>query len=157
VARYRAKISGPLLDRIDMHVEVPRVQVNDFEDAVDRGESTSAAAVRIIRSRQVQLARQGICNARLADSQVERWCRPDRAGRNVLERAMTRLGLSARGRGRILKLARTVADLDGEEKITDLHVSQAIMLRYLDRTAAAAANHGASIERSGAAAHSLTI
>jgi magnesium chelatase family protein len=151
VTRYRAKISGPLLDRIDMHVEVPRVEVCEFDEAVDRGESTSLAAARIIRTRQVQLARQGTCNARLADSQIERLCRPDRAGRNVLERAMKRLGLSARGRGRILKLARTIADLDGEEKIIDLHVSQAVMLRCLDRTAALPAAHGASIQ--GAAAN----
>jgi magnesium chelatase family protein len=157
VVRYRAKISGPLLDRIDMHVEVPRVGVGEFDDAVDRGESTASAAARIALARQVQLARQGICNARLADSQVERWCHPDRAGRNILERAMKRLGLSARGRGRILKLARTIADLESDEKITGLHVSQAVMLRCLDRTPNAAAAHGASIERSGAAANSLTI
>jgi magnesium chelatase family protein len=157
VARYRAKISGPLLDRIDMHVEVPRVEAVEFDDAVGRGESTSSAAARVIDTRQVQLARQGICNARLADSQVDRWCRPDRAGRNVLDRAMKRLGLSARGRGRILKLARTIADLDGEGKITERHVSQAVMLRCLDRTTAAtAAINGASIQRSGAAANSLT-
>ena len=155
VARYRAKISGPLLDRIDMHVEVPRVEVGEFDDAVDRGESTSSAAARITFARQVQLARQGVCNARLADSQVERWCRPDRAGRNILERAMKRLGLSARGRGRILKLARTIADLDSDERITGLHVSQAVMLRCLDRTTAAAARD-ASIERSGAAANPVT-
>jgi magnesium chelatase family protein len=154
--RYRAKISGPLLDRIDMHVEVPRVEVSAFDDAVDMGESTSSAAARIIRARQVQFARQGVCNARLADSQAERWCRPDRAGRNVLERAMKRLGLSARGRGRILKLARTIADLDGDERITDLHVSQAVMLRCLDRTTAAGAARGASIARSGAATSPLT-
>jgi len=156
VARYRAKISAPLLDRIDMHVEVPRVEVSEFDDAVDRGESTSSAAARIIRARQVQLARQGICNARLADSQIERWCRPDRAGRNVLERAMRRLGLSARGRGRILKLARTIGDLDGDERITDLHVSQAVMLRCLDRTSAVTATGGASINGARAAANSLT-
>lgn len=156
MARYRAKISGPLLDRIDMHVEVPRLEVNEFDNAVDRGESTSSAAARIIRTRQVQLARQGISNARLPDSQIERWCRPDRAGRNVLERAMKRLGLSARARGRILKLARTIADLDGDERITELHVSQAVMLRCLDRTTAAMAAHGASITGSDATANLLT-
>lgn len=79
------------------------------------------------------MSRQGICNARLADSQVDRWCRPDKSGRNVLELAIKRLGFSARARGRILKLARTVADLDGEETVTVSHVSQAIMLRCLDR------------------------
>lgn len=154
VTRYRAKLSGPLLDRIDMHVEVPRVEVAEFDEAADRGESTSSAAARVLRTRQLQLMRQGTCNARLADSQVERWCRPDRAGRNVLERAMRRLGLSARARVRILKLARTIADLEGDGRISDLHVSQAVMLRCLDRTAGAAAQ-GASVDRSGAAANSL--
>lgn len=74
-----------------------------------------------------------MCNARLADSQVDRWCQPDRAGRNILERSMQRLGLSARGRGRVLKLARTIADLDEEEAVRASHVSQAIMLRCFDR------------------------
>jgi magnesium chelatase family protein len=133
VQRYRAKISGPLLDRIDMHVEVPRVEVGEFDDEVDRGESTSIAASRVARARQGQVRRQGVCNARLADSQVEHWCRPDRAGRNVLDLAMKRLGLSARARGRVLKLARTIADLDEDETVNASHVSQAIMLRCLDR------------------------
>jgi len=134
IQRYRAKISGPLLDRIDIHVEVPRVDVSDFDDMVDTGESTSSAAARVGRARQRQLERQGVCNARLPDSQVERWCRPDRAGRKVLELSMQRLGLSARARGRVLKLSRTIADLDGQEAVNASHVSQAIMLRCLDRT-----------------------
>ena len=134
IHRYRSKISGPLLDRIDMHVEVPRVELTDFEEAADRGENSASAALRVLRARQVQVTRQGVCNARLADSQVDRWCRPDTAGRNVLELAIKRLGFSARARGRILKLGRTVADLDGEETVTASHVSQAIMLRCLDRT-----------------------
>jgi magnesium chelatase family protein len=134
VQRYRSKISGPLLDRIDIHVEVPRVELSDFADDANRGESTTSAAARVARARQIQLARQGACNARLADSQVEHWCRPDRAGRQILELAMKRLGLSARARGRVLKLARTIADLEGEESLTASHVSQAIMLRCLDRS-----------------------
>jgi magnesium chelatase family protein len=134
VQRYRAKISGPLLDRIDMHVEVPRVEVGEFDDEAERGENTCSAAERVTRARQMQLRRQGICNARLADSQVERWCRPDRAGRTILDLSMKRLGLSARARGRVLKLARTIADLDQHEAVTASHVSQAIMLRCLDRT-----------------------
>jgi magnesium chelatase family protein len=116
-----------------MHVEVPRVDVEEFDEAVDTGESTSLAAARVVRARQMQLRRQGICNARLADSQVERWCRPDRAGRNILELSMQRLGFSARARGRVLKLARTIADLDEEEAVGASHVSQAIMLRCFDR------------------------
>jgi magnesium chelatase family protein len=134
IQRYRSKISGPLLDRIDMHIEVPPVELTDFEEAADRGENSASAALRVLRARQAQVTRQGVCNARLADSQVDRWCRPDTAGRNVLELAIKRLGFSARARGRILKLSRTVADLDGEETVTATHVSQAIMLRCLDRT-----------------------
>jgi magnesium chelatase family protein len=142
VQRYRSKISGPLLDRIDMHVEVPHVELSEFDDTTQRGESTAAAATRVNNARAAQLSRQGTCNARLADSQVERWCRPDRAGRNVLDRSMKCFGLSARARGRILKLARTIADLDGEETITHLHVGQAVMLRCFDR----------AVDGSGAAA-----
>jgi magnesium chelatase family protein len=134
IHRYRSKISGPLLDRIDMHVEVPRVELSDFEEAADRSENSASAALRVARARDVQMTRQGVCNARLADSQVDRWCRPDRAGRDVLELAIKRLGFSARARGRILKLGRTIADLDGDETVTALHVSQAIMLRCLDRS-----------------------
>jgi len=133
VQRYRGKISGPLLDRIDMHVEVPRVELSEFDEPMSRGESTESAAARVARARASQLERQGVCNARLADSQVERWCRPDTAGCGILELAMKRMGFSARGRGRILKVARTIADLGGEEIITAMHVSQALMLRCLDR------------------------
>ena len=133
VRHYRAKISGPLFERIDMHVEVLRVAVEEFGDAVDRGESTSSAAARVVRARQAQLARQGVCNARLADSQLERWCSPDRTGRNILERCMETFGLSARARGRVLKIARTIADLDDREGITGPDVSQAVLLRCLDR------------------------
>jgi magnesium chelatase family protein len=133
VQRYRSRVSGPLLDRMDMHVEVPRVEVSEFDETVDRGESSMAAAARVVRARQIQLTRQGVCNARLADAQVDRICAPDKSGRRILELAMKRLGFSARARGRILKLARTIADLDAEATITDSHVSQAVMLRYLDR------------------------
>jgi len=112
---------------------VPRVVEDEFGDTVDRGESTSDALGRVLAARQTQLARQGVCNARISDPQVERWCSPNRAGRNILERCMKTFGLSARTRGRVLKLARTAADLDGEEEISDQHVSQAILLRCLDR------------------------
>ena len=133
VHHYRAKISGPLFERIDMHLEVPRVMEDQFGDAVDRGESTSTAAGRVVRARQVQLARQGVCNARLSDAQVERWCEPDRAGRRILERCMKTFGLSARTRGRVLKLSRTIADLADAETVNDSHLSQALLLRCLDR------------------------
>ena len=133
VHHYRGKISGPLFERIDMHVEVLRVDVDAFGESVGRGESTLSAARRVARARQIQLDRQGICNARLSDSQVERWCDPDRTGRHILERCMKTFGLSARTRSRVLKLARTIADLEGEDVIGGPHVSQAVLLRCLDR------------------------
>jgi magnesium chelatase family protein len=120
---------------MDMHLEVPRVDSSDFDENVDRGEGSAAAAARVTRAREIQLARQGTCNARLADAQVDRWCIPDSMGRRILETAMQRLGFSARARQRILKLARTIADLSGEEPVTASHVSEAVMLRYLDRQA----------------------
>jgi magnesium chelatase family protein len=133
VQRYRSRISGPLLDRMDMHVEVPRVEVGAFGDATDRGESSAAAAARVARARHIQLTRQGVCNSRLTDASVDRVCAPDEAGRRILEKSMERLGFSARGRQRILKLARTIADLDEEVAVNASHVGQAVMLRYLDR------------------------
>jgi magnesium chelatase family protein len=138
VRLYRTRISGPLLDRMDMHVEVPRVEASEWDEPADhdsasRGESTAAAAMRVAVAREVQLTRQGVCNARLADSQMNRWCAPDKTGRRLLDLAMKRLGFSARARQRILKLARTIADLSGEESVTASHVSEAVMLRYLDR------------------------
>jgi magnesium chelatase family protein len=133
VQRYRSRISGPLLDRMDMHVEVPRVEVDEFNEAMDRGESSATAAARVVRARNIQLARQGVCNARVADTHVDRVCAPDKEGRRILDLSMQRLGFTARARQRILKLARTIADLDEAATVGASHVSQAVMLRYLDR------------------------
>jgi magnesium chelatase family protein len=133
VQRYRSRISGPLLDRMDMHLEVPRIEVDEFSEEMDRGESTATAAARVARARDNQLTRQGVCNARLTDAHVDRVCAPDQEGRRILELSMKRLGFSARVRQKILKLARTIADLDEAATISASHVSQAVMLRYLDR------------------------
>jgi magnesium chelatase family protein len=133
VQRYCSRISGPLLDRMDMHVEVPRVDVDEFNEAMVRGESSATAAGRVARARDIQIARQGVCNARLADAHIDRVCAPDKEGRRILELSMKRLGFTARARQRILKLARTIADLDEEATVGASHVSQAVMLRYLDR------------------------
>ncbi|MGH8199928.1 MAG: YifB family Mg chelatase-like AAA ATPase [Steroidobacteraceae bacterium] len=135
--RYRARISGPLLDRLDMHVQVPRVEVVDFDDRLRRGESSAAAAARVATARTLQLARQGRCNARLRDAQIERCCIMQPAARALLDRTMRHLRFSGRTRQRILKLARTIADLDGRDTIADTHVSEAVMLRCLDREQAA--------------------
>ncbi len=131
--RYRARISGPLLDRLDMHVEVPRIETGDFDEGVGRGEPSAAVAARVAAARSLQLARQGCCNARLTDAQMDRCCILQPSARALLERTMKRLRFSGRTRQRILKVSRTIADLDARETIADAHVSEAVMLRCLDR------------------------
>ncbi len=131
--RYQARVSGPLLDRLDMHVHVPRIDVSDFDDRLGRGESSAAAAARVAAARSLQLARQGRCNARLTDAQVDRCCVLQPRARALLDRTMSHLRFSGRTRQRILRLARTIADLDTREAIAETHVSEAVMLRCLDR------------------------
>ena len=133
VRRYRARISGPLLDRLDMHVELPRVASGEFDAAVPAGAGSADSARLIGRAREVQAARQGVCNARLADAELERVGAPDEAGRRVLAAAMQHLQLSGRGRARVLKVARTIADLEERAVIGASHLTQAMMLRCLDR------------------------
>jgi len=131
--RYRARISGPLLDRLDMHVQVPRLEVSDFDERMSRGESSAALASRVAAARSRQLARQSRCNSRLSDAQVDQCCILKPAARSLLDRTMKHLRFSGRTRQRILKLARTIADLDGRDVIDAPHVSEAVMLRCLDR------------------------
>jgi magnesium chelatase family protein len=131
--RYRARISGPVLDRLDMHVQVPRLEIGDFDDRLPRGESTAALAAKVAAARTLQVARQGRCNARLTDTQLDHCCALEPRARALLDRTMIHLRFSARTRQRILKLARTIADLDRRTAIADTHISEAVMLRCLDR------------------------
>lgn len=133
VQRYRSRISGPLLDRLDMHVEVPRVPTENLRDSAACGETSAVVALRVARAREVQSARQGMCNSRLGNANVERYCRPDMKGLAVIEQAMQRFGLSARAYHRILKVARTIADLDGAATVSANHVSESMTLRQFDR------------------------
>ena len=133
VIRYRARVSAPLLERLDIHLEVPRVCSGEFDECATPSESSSQIAARVKRARDVQLTRQGRCNSRLLDAQVERVCALDKAARQILDRSMETLNLSARARQRILKLARTIADLAGEEIIGVLHITEAVTYRALDR------------------------
>jgi magnesium chelatase family protein len=133
IRAYRGRISAPLLDRIDMQVEVPRLSARDFAALGSGDQETSAsAAARVAGARRRQLARQGACNARLADSDVQRWCATDEVGQRVLTRAMERFALSGRARQRVLKVARTVADLAGASSVSAPHIGEALMLRSLD-------------------------
>ena len=138
IARYRGRISGPLLDRIDIQLEVPAVAPGDLA-CVSGSESSAAICARVCRARERQLERQGRANARLAPREVDRYCSPDAAGATLLAQAIQRLGLSARGYHRILKVARTIADLGGEAELRSQHIAEAVQYRRLERAVAARA------------------
>ncbi len=134
VARYRHRISGPLIDRIDMHVELAALPVEHLLGNVPaETESSATVAVRVAEARQVQMQRQGKLNARLTPTEVSQLCRLGRDSRVLLSTAIARLGLSARACHRVQKLARTCADLAGEEEIRRIDVAEAIQLRALDK------------------------
>ncbi len=133
VQRYRSRISGPLLDRLDMHVEVPRLPLESLRLPATEIESSAQVAQRVLKARHVQLHRQGKTNARLTNRDVEKLCSATPAALTLLERAATTLGLSARAHHRVLKLARTIADLSEVQTIEAVHLSEALALRRLDR------------------------
>ncbi|MDR2875813.1 MAG: YifB family Mg chelatase-like AAA ATPase [Methylobacillus sp.] len=128
VARYRARISGPLLDRIDLHIEVPALRDDELQSAAP-GESSAAARPRVQAARQRQIARQRKVNANLGTQEVDAYCLPDAPGAALLKQAITRLSLSARAYHRILKVARTIADLAGDERVESRHIAEAIQYR----------------------------
>jgi len=136
IQRYRAKISGPLLGRIDIQIEVPAVKYKELSHR-DAGEDSVAIRARVNRAREVQLTRFAsrtlFCNAQMTSRDIRKFCQPDANGEKLLESAMARLGLSARAYTRILKVARTIADLAGEEKVGGAHLAEAIQYRALDR------------------------
>ena len=134
VSRYRGKISGPLLDRIDLQIEVPAVPQLELVKAA-KGEATAAIAARVERAYQIQIARQGKPNAKLEPADIDVLCVPNEAGEALLKNAIQRLGLSARAYHRVLKVARTIADLAGVEKIETGHIAEAIQYRRMDRSA----------------------
>ncbi|MDT8403184.1 YifB family Mg chelatase-like AAA ATPase [Sulfuriflexus sp.] len=132
VMRYRARISGPLLDRIDMHIEVPRLKHEHLHNS-EPGENSASVRARVQAARQRQLQRCGKTNHTLSNKEIDTCCRlrPDDA--LLLESAIEKLGLSARAWHRIIKLARTIADLAGSEDIATPHLQEAIGYRRLDR------------------------
>jgi len=134
VARYRNRLSGPLIDRIDIHIELNAVPVAHLlADAPQPAETSAAVAARVVAARDSQMNRQGKLNSRLTPTEVARICRLGRDSRALLGTAIARLGLSARAYHRVLKLARTCADLAGEPQIRKTDVSEAVTLRALDR------------------------
>ena len=138
IGRYISKISGPVLDRIDLHVEVPVVPFSQLSQ-MQPGESSNAIRERVIKARQIQQQRyrdyKGIyCNAQMTEKMLHQFAEPDAASMDMLRMAMERLKLSARAYTRILKVARTIADLEGNENIQSQHIAEAIGYRSLDRS-----------------------
>ena len=132
IQRYVGKISGPLLDRIDIHVEVPPVKYRELRSE-EPSEPSEAIRGRAEAARQVQMSR-GYPNAQMPSKHVREHCKLDEAGERTLEMAVQRMGLSARAHDRILKVARTIADLGGSPQVTVAHLSEAVQYRSLDRT-----------------------
>jgi magnesium chelatase family protein len=137
VERYRDRISGPLLDRIDIHVEVPAVEYRELAGG-ESGEASAAIRERVEVARGIQRERFGAksrvrCNARMSSKQTKTFCALDNAASGLLEMAMNELHLSARAHDRILKVARTIADLEGVPQIASHHIAEAIQYRTLDR------------------------
>jgi magnesium chelatase family protein len=131
VARYRARISGPLLDRIDLHIEVPALREDELT-TVASGEQSAAIRARVGLARRMQVARQGKSNAQLGSLEVDEFCALDESGAALLRQAIARLNLSARAYHRILKVARTIADLAGSAAIKSSHIAEAIQYRRGD-------------------------
>jgi len=137
VERYRQKISGPLLDRIDLHVEAPAVEYKELSDNVP-AESSAIIRERIVNAREIQnrrfaKSRKVTCNARMSHAQLKEHCRLDDRGNELLKNAMTDLNFSARAYDRILKVARTIADLAESPIISPDHLLEALSYRNLDR------------------------
>ena len=129
IARYRSRISGPLLDRIDMHLEVPTPPEEDMFDDSTKGETSAAIRTATENARNFQIARQGVLNARLPAVGVDDFCTPNEAALQFARQVMQRFNLSARAYHRILKIARTIADLAQEEEISAPHLGEAIQYR----------------------------
>ena len=137
IQRYRSKISGPLLDRIDIHITLPPVSIKDMSSNRN-GETSSVIRSRVNKAREMQRRRYGdkngvLCNADMKASHIDRYCGINKRSQDIIEMAISRLGLSARAYEKVLKVARTIADLDSREEILPQDISEAIGYRMLDR------------------------
>jgi magnesium chelatase family protein len=135
-ARYLSKVSGPLLDRLDIHIEVPPVDYTQLADK-EEGESSAAIRERVNKARKIQIERfkgTGItCNAKMTSSLTRKYCQLSPTAEKTLQVSFEKLGLSARAYDKVLKVARTIADLDESEAIENRHILEAIQYRSLDR------------------------
>lgn len=136
IAKYMGRISGPLLDRIDIQIEVAPVKYEKLNSNVPT-ETSAQIKGRVNKARQIQIQRYQeeriYSNSQLTPKLIEKYCKLDNKGKLILQNAFEKLGLSARAYGRILKVARTIADLDGSENVQEKHVAEAIQYRSLDK------------------------
>ncbi len=128
VSRYKGKISGPLMDRIDLHIEVAALKEDELTTAAN-AESSEAIRSRVEKARDIQLQRQGKANFALGSAEIDLYCQPDESGSALLKTAISRLNLSARAYHRILKVARSIADLAGDADIKSVHIAEAVQYR----------------------------
>jgi len=140
ISKYLDRVSGPLLDRIDIEIELPAVSYDEISGNVKPGEPSAEIRKRVNAARAFTDSRlermgdkKGTLNANMTPEMLHRHCTPTREGQELMREAFETLGLSARGHDRVLRVARTIADLDGVEQITDEHIAEAIMYRSLDR------------------------
>ena len=133
IARYQKKISGPLLDRIDLHLEIPPVDVSELQGGGESGEKSADVRQRVIVTRAIQLERQGCLNAALSVKDLQRYITLDAMSKTILERAVNQLGLSARGYHRVLRIARTLADMSNASAVESQHIAEALSYRALNR------------------------
>lgn len=133
IMRYLNRLSGPFLDRFDLSIEVPLLPQGALQNLGDRGESSAQVREKVLKAREIQLARAGKINAYLSSKEIERDCKLSDKDALFLENALTKLGLSVRAYHRILKVARTIADLQNESQIQQLHLSEALGYRAMDR------------------------
>ena len=131
--RYLNRLSGPFLDRFDLSIEIPALPRGTLANGGDRGEPTSVIKARVSQARELMLARAGKVNSQLSSQEVERYCKLDKANADFLETALHQLGLSIRAYHRIIKVARTLADLNQEAQISRVHLAEALGYRAMDR------------------------
>ncbi|MBN8513056.1 MAG: magnesium chelatase family protein [Candidatus Accumulibacter regalis] len=132
VRRYRSRLSGPLLDRIDLQIEVPALPAEALQQPAD-GEASAVVRSRVVLARETQIRRQGKANARLETREIDHWCAPEAAAAALLKHAISRFDLSARAYHRLLKVARSIADLSGSSTVAAQHVAEAVQYRRITR------------------------
>ena len=133
VENYRNKLSGPMLDRIDMHIHLSRVSIKDLQKVDSAEESSTVVRSRVAQARALQVHKRGKLNSRFSSSDIDHYCKIDEPEMLFLEMACDKLNMSARAYHRVLRISRTIADMQGRENITKADIAEALRLRSLDR------------------------